>query len=342
MKMFTDDGWLNMREIRLLESPFVFIVGARGIGKTYGGCLDLLRNYEETGQRFIYMRRTETQADYVSSAEGNPFNEINMDTGSNVSIKKVNRKMKGFFNDEENVPMGVIMALSTFSGKRSISFSAYDILFYDEFIPEPHDRPIKNEAEAFFHIVETISRNRELQGRPPLKVICASNSNTLDNALFLELGLVTRALRMEEKSVPIWTDKERGLTLIMPFDSPISQKKKDTALYRLTRDSVNFQNVALKNEFNDDVSENVMSLNLNQFSSLVHIGELYIYSHKKDRKYYISTHKQGTFDIEFSSGQMDITRFKNRYGYLWFAHMRKLVYFETYMEQLLFEKYFSL
>lgn len=342
MKFFTDEGWVNMREIRLLESPFVFLVGARGIGKTYGGLLDLMQNYRETGQRFIYMRRSDTQAEMVGSAEGNPFNEINNDTGSNVVIRKVNRKIKGFYLDDEQTPMGLIMALSTFSGKRSVSFSAYDILFYDEFIPEAHERPIKNEAEAFFHIVETISRNRELQGRPPLKVICASNSNTVDNPLFLELGLITRALKMEEKHTPIWIDKNRGLALIMPFSSPISNRKKDTALYKLTQDSVNFQNVALRNEFNDDVSENVMSLNLNQFSSLVHIGELYIYSHKNDRKYYVSAHKQGTFPVEFSSGQMDIARFKTRYNYLWFAHMRRTVFFETYVEQLLFEKYFSL
>lgn len=325
-----------------MESPFVFIVGARGIGKSYGCLLDLLQNYQETGQRFIYMRRSDAQADIVGSAEGNPYNEINRDTGSDIHIKKVNRKLKGFYLGEEETPMGLIMALSTFSGKRSVSFSAYDILFFDEFIPEVHERPIKNEAEAFFHVVETISRNRELQGKPPLKVICASNSNTVDNPLFLELGLVTRALRMEEKKTPIYTDPKRGVSLVMPFSSPISRKKKDTALYRLTQNSTDFQKVAIENEFNDDISDNVKSLNLSQYSSLVHVGELFIYSHKAERRYYISSHKQGTFQSEFSSGQMDITRFKSRYTYLWFAHLRREVYFESYIEQLLFEKYFSL
>ncbi len=341
MKLYTDDGWLNMREIRELESPFVFVVGARGIGKTYGGLLDLLELYKETGQRFIYMRRTDAQADVVSSAEGNPFNEINRDTGSDVHIKKVNKKLRGFYLGEEQTPMGLVMALSTFSGKRSVSFSAYDTLFFDEFIPEQHERPIKNEAEAFFHVIETISRNRELQGKPPLKVICASNSNTVDNPLFLELGLVVRSLRMVEKHTPMYTDKQRGFTLVMPFASPITRKKEDTALYRLTRESTDFQNVALRNEFNDDISENVKSLNLANFSSLVHVGELYIYSHKQDRKYYISSHKQGTFQHEYSSGQMDLTRFKTKYSFLWFAHLRQELYFETYIEQLVFEKYFD-
>ena len=342
MKFFTEDGWVNMREIRMMESPFIFIVGARGIGKTYGGLLDLLENYKETGQRFIYMRRTDAQADVVSSAEGNPFNEINNDTGSDVRIRKVNRKLKGFYLGEEQTPMGLIMALSTFTGKRSVSFSAYDYLFFDEFIPEAHERPIKHEAEAFFHVIETIGRNRELQGRPPLKVICASNSNTVDNPLFLELGLVTRALKMADKKIPVYTDKERGFSLIMPFASPISKKKQDTALYRLTKNSPDFQKVAIGNEFNDDVSENVKSMNLTQYSSMVQVGELYIYSHKTERRYYISSHKQGTFQNVYSSGEMDLTRFKTKYSFLWFAHLRRELYFESYIEQLLFEKYFSI
>ena len=342
MKFFTDEGWLNMRGIREMESPFIFLVGARGIGKTYGGCLDLMENFKETGKKFIYMRRTDSQVDYVASAEGNPFNEINRDTGSNVIIRKVNKKLKGFYLDPDATePMGLIMALSTFSGKRSISFSAYDILFYDEFIPEEHDRPIKNEAQAFFNIVETIARNRELSGKPPLKVICCSNANTVDNPLFLELGLVTRALKMAKNHVPIYTNKEMGFTLLVPFGSAISKAKEETALYKLTKKSREFQNMALENVFNDEVSDNVRSLNLSQYSSLVQVGELFVYEHKTERRYYVSSHRQGTFPYVFSAGEMDLTRFRTRFSFLWFAHLRMNIFFESYIEQLLFEKYFK-
>ena len=40
---------------------------------------------------------------------------------------------------------------------------ASDIIFA-EFIPEAHERLIKNEAAALFNFYETINRNRELDG----------------------------------------------------------------------------------------------------------------------------------------------------------------------------------
>ena len=334
--MFNDNGYLDVDYILKSQVPFLFIVGARGIGKTYG----FLKWLYENNKKFIYMRRTEAEIEYCASNEGNPFSPINEDLNINIQIKKVNQKIKGFYNDETCI--GYLMALSTFYSKRSVSFNDIDYLIFDEFIPEKNARPIKNEAEAFFNSVETISRNRELQDKGYLHVICASNSNTLDNPIFLELGIVSRALKMANNKIAFYKDKERGFELLMPYNSPISKKKKETALYKLTSKSKNFQNMALENEFNDDVSEQIESKSLKQYVPLCHVGEIYIYKHKLERMYYISEHKTSTFEKEYSTGLMDLLRFKKDYTFLWFSYMQKKITFETYTQQLLFEKYFSL
>ena len=46
------------------------------------------------------------------------------------------------------------MALSTVSNLRGFDMSDCTLLIYDEFIPEPHERPLKNEAAALFNAYE--------------------------------------------------------------------------------------------------------------------------------------------------------------------------------------------
>ena len=100
---------------------------------------------------------------------------------------------------EEKTLHGYTSALSTFSNLRGFDGSNIKILLYDEFIPERHERLIKNEADAFFNVYETINRNRELQGGPPLIALCLSNSNSLASPIFTALNLVKTLERMHNK-----------------------------------------------------------------------------------------------------------------------------------------------
>ena len=63
MKLFTDDGYINMEAIINTKLTFIIIVGGRASGKTYGAlkyCLD-------HDKKFILMRRTQSQIDLISS-----------------------------------------------------------------------------------------------------------------------------------------------------------------------------------------------------------------------------------------------------------------------------------
>ena len=94
-----------------------------------------------------------------------------------------------------------MLALSTISNVRGFDATDRDVLIYDEFIPERHERPIKDEATAFFNAIETIQRNRELEGKDPLTVLCLANANELANPLFIELKLVKRAMALIRKGI---------------------------------------------------------------------------------------------------------------------------------------------
>ena len=68
-KLYLESGYLNMEYIINLPVPFIFVLGGRGTGKTYGALKYLLDN----DKRFIMMRRTQTQVDMIKDSAFNPF-----------------------------------------------------------------------------------------------------------------------------------------------------------------------------------------------------------------------------------------------------------------------------
>ena len=92
--LYTSAGWVNMGAVLDMGSPFVFGWGARGIGKTYGALSELYKR----GERFALMRNTQSESDYLLSEAGNPFGQINHDTGVHVGAKRINKYMGAFYN----------------------------------------------------------------------------------------------------------------------------------------------------------------------------------------------------------------------------------------------------
>lgn len=261
VNLYTSAGWVNMGAVLDMGSPFVFGWGARGIGKTYGA----LKELYQRGKPFALMRNTQSELDMMLGGEvGNPFGAINNDLGLNVVSERLsnNKYMGAFYNGVKDQglikaagkPVGYIMSLSTIGRVRGADFSDIETIFFDEFIPESHLKAVKHAGEAFLNAYETINRNRELQGRKPLKVVCMANANRVDNDIFYELGLVTKAYNMQRKRVELDTDSERGVTLINFTASPIAQKKKNTALYRLSGEDSEYYSMAIENDFGYDAS----------------------------------------------------------------------------------------
>ena len=118
--------------------------------------------------------------------------------------------------------LGYTAALSTISNMRGFDASDVEMLIYDEFIPEKHERTLKHEATAFLNAYETINRNREMQGKKPLQVLALANAMDLANPIFLELGIVNNIERMLDKGRSnIYLDRDRGLLVAICSNSPI-------------------------------------------------------------------------------------------------------------------------
>lgn len=341
--LYLKSGYLNMKAIRHIDVPFIFVVGGRGTGKTYGIIKDMI----ESKEKFILMRRTQTQADLISKAEFSPVKSVMDDMFRHFKTVPLSKQSTGLVETDAdgNALNGDIfcytIALSTISNLRGFDASDVNYLFYDEFIPEPHEKPLKNEASAFYNCYETINRNRELKGRKPLKVIAAANANNMANPLFISMGLVTKVESMIRKGQSIWEDKERGIAVIVCQETPISKEKENTALYRLVDEREDFYHMSLKNSFTSDNRDRIGSMKLVEYLPVVHIGELYIYRHKSRKEYYVSAIKSGTFKENFTMNDMDKLRFRTGYRRIWAAFINQQVIFESYLIQVLFTKCFT-
>ena len=342
MKLYDEQGYFDFAAVRALGYPFNLITGGRGTGKTFGGLVNMV----ETGTEFIFMRRTQTQLDAISTEQFSPFRKINAVKGWHIGTGKITKQTGGFWRQEQidgewknaGPPIGSSVALSTFANIRGFGTTA-DVLIYDEFIPEEHERPIKEEATAFFNAYESINRNRELEGLDPVQAFCFSNSNTLDNALFVQLHIVDRVEKMTRTGQTMWTDKKRGLCVILLSDSPISSKKSSTALYKLTA-GTEFADMALRNEWAFDESDGTVSRPLNEYRPIVTVGDVTIYKHKSNQTYYASQHRTGS-PPTFGSTSTETARFRRAFSWLWAEYMNRNIEFESRFTEILLTKYLS-
>ena len=335
MGIYLDNGYLNIEQILSYGVPFNFIVGGRGTGKTYG----TLKTAYIENKRFILMRRTQAQCDLINKPEFNPFKALNNDTGSNAvvkSISKYNAKIVEESEEDERL-LGYTCALSTIANMRGFDASDVELLIYDEFIPEKHERAIKNEGSAFLNAYETINRNREIKGDKPLQVLCLANAFNIANPIFLELGLVGRCEKMKNSGQEIFIDKERGVCVVLLQKSKISKAKADTALYRLSSGS--YTDMALSNDFVYNNADNIKSMALKEFKLLCTVGEISIYKHKSKRLFYVSEHRTGTAPI-YKSDEVNLQRYRKNHGVaLYGAYMRNNIICESLLTKSLFELY---
>ena len=144
---------------------------------------------------------------------------------------------------------------------------------------------------------------------------------------------------MRSKGREVYENRERGLLVISLKNSPISERKSKTALYRLTEGS-DFAGMAINNEYVADVPSNIRHVPLAECRPIVTVGKITIYKHKSNSYLYISTHKSGVCP-DFGVDETSIKRFRRAWGWIWEEYMSNRIIFEEYACEILLTKYLS-
>ena len=330
MKVYDKNGWVNWDYFCTLPRSFIMVVGARGVGKTYG----LMKWLIEHREPFVYMRRLQAQLDISGSESGNPFRKLNADLELEIKPHK-NKKLLEFMNGDRLVALGA--SLSTVATIRGFDFSGFNYIVFDECVPMAGEKPIKAEFDAFLNFYETVNRNRELEGADPVRCMMLGNANQLLNPYYTGWKFTKTALKMISGNQMIYTTPDKTRTMVLLFDSPISAKKASTALYKNA--SSGFLSMALDNAFRTDAT-NIRSEPLREYNHLVSVGEIGIYRHKSERRYYVSSITGTPYYDDYG---IKLKQFQNDFWLLRTLYMdNKLFFFETYENEILFREYMKL
>lgn len=340
MSFYLESGYVDINKIMNLPYPFIFVLGGRGTGKTYGVCQYLLEHPEN---KFMYLRRMQQEADAISNPDFSPFQPVINDHPELPQITLDNipgvKNIKGVYRAEltehgtlkaDGDAIGYIGALSTISGIRGFSGEHISIVMLDEFIPERNARmSIKHEEDAFLNCYETLNRNREIKGKEPLKMISLTNANKLASPIFVALGITESIDRMTRQGKECCFLDDRGIALIKLKNSPISEKKKNTALYRAAA-SEDFRRMALENDFDTTTYLYVHPQPLGEYRIIAQYEDIYIYRHKAESKYYICRHCSGHPKHKYQSEKFSRKRMRRELGQLYDAWIKGNIAFQDY------------
>lgn len=337
--IYTSDGWLN---IPLIDKKpgiwLVVIVGARQIGKTYG----ILKTLCQKGSPFIYLRRTRDELDLITSNDDlNPFLPLQQE-GINITFQK-DGKVYAFgeeISETEFDSKGIMLSLSTIAKMRGFSGGAFTDVFLDEFIPEKTVIRRKHEGDALLNAYTTINGNRELQGKPPLKMWLAANAFDRDNAILETLGLINVLDKMERKKQE-WAIVNDSCLVIRPLSQGITEQHRKTAMNRflLAQDTAKeYLGTALENSFAYDDADKIRPRDIKGHVPLTTAGKVYLYTNGSSIYVCRSRHgKRG-----YGETKNDKIRAQLEFPIIREFFNRGLVYFSDAETRLYFKRYFSI
>ena len=202
---------------------FNFIIGARGVGKSYGAKKLAIQNFLKKGKQFVYVRRYKEE------------------------LKKINKffdDIKGEFPEHEfkvsspnfiidNKIAGTAIPLSTAKIEKSTPYPNVTFIIFDEFILDkgyPHYLP--DEVTNFLELYSTVSRSRDVI------VYFLSNALSITNPYFIYFNL----------SLPYGKNIQckNDILIEMVVDNEYSDKMSNTRFGKLIKNTP-YGNYAISN-----------------------------------------------------------------------------------------------
>lgn len=165
-----------------------FLVGGRGLGKTYGAKRLAIKRNIERGDMFIYVRRYKEE---LATARDTFFADIahefpQWEFRANGNRFERSPASQSDAKKREWEPIGYAVALSTAQKMKSVAFPRVKIIIFDEFIIERgmvHYLP--NEAALFNNFYSTVDRWMD-----KTTVFFLANAVSIDAPLLVEYGLI--------------------------------------------------------------------------------------------------------------------------------------------------------
>lgn len=139
-----------------------FVIGERGVGKSYGAKVAMVKRFLKTGEQFIYLRRYKTELDTALVTFWDDVREHEGFEDLRLEVKK--NKMLTTFLCNKKV-CGYAVPLSTANILKSTSFPEVGTIIFDEFLLDTGGtyHYLKGEVNMFLDVIETVGRLRDIK-----------------------------------------------------------------------------------------------------------------------------------------------------------------------------------
>lgn len=207
-----------------------FLIGERGVGKTYGAVKFVTKQFIKKDEQFAYIRRYKSD---LKNSVPTFFNSIieNKEFPDNHLETKY-----GKFYIDGNVA-GYSMTLSTAQDLKSANFNKVKTIIFDEFIIDEGQKKyyLHNEVEVFLNLIETIARMRNI------RVLLLGNAgNLITNPYFLYFDL----------NIPYNTDIKTykdGLILVQYMENKAYREAKANTRFGKLVAGTSYERYAIQN-----------------------------------------------------------------------------------------------
>ena len=169
--------YYNYDKILSYNALLNFIIGERGVGKSYGAKLYVAKNFIKKGEEFVYIRRykTEVQSAMMKQNVGIFFDQIKKDDA--VKNHDLSNKKDTMYIDKKIC--GYAIPLSIANILKSSTYERVTTIIFDEFIIDKGCyHYLQNEVIQLLDIIETIARLRNI------RVIFLGNAISITNPYF--------------------------------------------------------------------------------------------------------------------------------------------------------------
>lgn len=168
--------YYNPQQLMSYNRILNFVIGARGLGKSYAFKKVPIKNFINKGEQFVYLRRYKTDLKKI----GNYFLDIEQEFPDHEL------KVKGKEFKIDGKQAGWAIPLSSWLSEKSTAYPKVTTIIFDEFLIEKSNTHyLKNEVENFLNLLDTIIRTRD-----NVRVYCLSNATTIVNPYFIYFNLV--------------------------------------------------------------------------------------------------------------------------------------------------------
>jgi hypothetical protein len=206
-----------------------FVIGARGIGKSYAWKKHPIQRFLKYGEQIIYVRRYKSELKKIA----NYFNDIATEFPDHEF------KVKGRQLLIDGKLFGWAIPLSAWQSEKSNAYPNVSTIIFDEFIREKDKSGyLPNDVEAFLNLMDTVFRTRD-----NVRAVCLSNAVSVVNPYFLYFDLVPNI----EKRFNAYND----IVVEIPDSVDFSSERRKTRFGSLI-DGTEYGEMSLDNEFTND------------------------------------------------------------------------------------------